>query len=133
MKNVWRKIGLVEAQFENSNDKFILPIALKLRERWLESVAPAFDEFDSPLAPLAFGQEGRRGKRYYLNGTVDVLIYLVEERGKRSIRTAICKLTFEQCKLIEETARQAWTEGEPPRRVEKLLESLDLTVISSPP
>jgi len=41
-----------------------------------------------------------------------------------------CKLTAEQCKLIREAAHQAWVvEKMPPRYVEKLLESLDLTVI----
>ncbi len=124
------EIELISAEFENSKNKFVQPIALKLGERWLEAVQPAFDEFDSPLAPL-LGQTERRGRSYYLDGSVDVLLYLVEEGGKRSVRVTMCKLAPRQCNLIEEAARQAWVaEGMHMRRVEKLLESLDLAVIA---
>jgi hypothetical protein len=122
---MWKKLKLVSAEFENSKSRFVLPIALKLRERWLEVVAPAFDEFE----PLPFGQERRRGKLYYLDSSVDVLLHLVEEEGRRSVRV-MCRLTPMQCKVIEEAARHAWIEGASPRYVEKLLESLDLTVIT---
>ncbi len=124
----WMEIELISAEFENSKNKFVQPIALKLGERWLEAVQPAFDEFDSPLAPL-LGQTERRGRSYYLD--VDVLLYLVEERGRRSVRISMCKLAPRQCRIIEEAARRAWVaEGAHPRFVEKLLESLDLTVIT---
>ncbi len=129
-KDAGMKIKLISAEFENSKNKFVQPIALKLGERWLEVVQPAFDEFDSPLAPL-LGQTERRGRLYYLEGTVDVLLHLTEEKGKRSVRVSMCKLAPRQCRIIEEAARRAWVaEGAHPRFVEKLLESLDLTVIT---
>jgi len=128
-KDTWKKIKLIEAEFRHAENSFMAPIALKLRGRWLEAVEPAFNEFDSPLAPL-LGQT-ERGRLYYLDGDVDVLLYLVEERGMRNVNITICKLAPEQCKLIRESAHQAWiVEKLPPRYVEKLLESLDLTVIS---
>jgi hypothetical protein len=130
-KDAGKKIGLISAEFENSKNKFVQPIALKLGERWLEAVQPAFDEFDSPLAP-PLGQTECRGRLYYLDGSVDVLLYLVEEGGRRSVRVSMCKLTPRQCRIIEEAARRAWVEGAHPRYVEKLLESLDLTVITQP-
>jgi len=130
-KDLWKEMELITAEFENSENKFVLPIAVKLRGRWLEAVGPAFDEFESPLEQLLFDRRGSRGKLYYLDIDVDVLIYLTEEGSRRSVRISMCKLTPAQCKLIEEAVRQVWVqEGASPRQVEKLLESLDLTITS---
>jgi hypothetical protein len=127
-KDTWKKIELIETEFRHAENSFMAPIALKLRGRWLEVVEPVLSESDSPLAPL-LGQT-ERGKLYYLGGDMDVLLYLVEERGMRNVNMTTCKLTAEQCKLIREAAHQAWVvEKMPLRYVEKLLESLDLTVI----
>ena len=130
-KDAWKEIKLIAAEFSDTEGKFVWPVALKLRGRWLKAVEPAFDEFESPLEQLLFGQEGRRGRQYYLDSDVDVLIYLTEEGGRRGVRVYMCKLMPAQCRLIEEAVHQAWVQEEaPPRQVEKLLESLDLTVIS---
>jgi len=130
-KDVWKKIELIAAEFENTEDRYVLPIALRL-ERWREAawltvVRPAFDEFESPLEHLLTGRKGPRGKLYYFDCEVDVLIYLTEEGGRRDVRISRCRLAVELCKRIEETARKAWTqEGALPRHVEKSLEALNL-------
>ena len=122
-----KKIELIAAEFENG-DRYVLPIALKLERwrnmAWLTVVRPVFDEFE--LEHLLTGWKGPRGKLYYLDDEVDVLIYLTEEGGRRDARISRCKLTAELCRRIEETARKAWREGALPRHVEKSLEALNL-------
>jgi len=129
-KDVWKKIELIAAEFENTEDRYVLPIALKL-ERWHDAVwltviRPVFDEFESSLERLLTGWKGPRGKLYYLDDEVDVLIYLAEEGGRRDVRISRCRLAAVPCRRIEETARKAWTQGALPRHVEKSLEALNL-------
>ena len=127
-KDKWKKIELIAAEFENTEDRYVLPIALKL-ERWREAVwltvvRPAFDEFESPLETR---WKGPRGKVYYLDDEVDVLIHLIEEGGKRDVRISTCRLVAKLCRQIEEAARKAWIqEGASPHHVEKSLETLNL-------
>jgi hypothetical protein len=134
-KDIRKKIGLIAAEFENTDDRYVLPIALKLERwrevAWLTVVRPVFDEFESSLEQWLAGWKGPRGKLYYFDSEVDVLLYLTEEGGRRDVRISRCRLTPAQCKLIEGVSRQVWTqEGSLPRQVEKLLESLDLTTTS---
>ena len=127
-KDKWKKIELIAAEFENTEDRYVLPIALKLEMwrnvAWLTVVRPAFDEFE--LEHLLTGRKGPRGKLYYLDDEVDVLIYLTEEGGKRDVRISRCRLATELCRRIEETARKVWTQGALPRHVGKTLEALNL-------
>ena len=126
-KDVWKKIELIAAEFENG-DRYVLPIAMKLERwrdaAWLTVIRPVFDEFE--LEHLLTGQKGPRGKLYYLNDEVDVLIYLTEEGGRRDVRISRCRLTAVLCRRIEEVARKAWSQGALPRHVEKSLEALNL-------
>ena len=129
-KDMWKKIELIAAEFENTEGRYVLPIALRL-ERWREAawltvIRPVFDEFESPLEHLLTGWRGSRGKLYYFDDETDVLIYLIEEGGRRDVRISRCRLTAELCRRIEETARKAWTQGALPRHVEKSLEALNL-------
>ena len=127
-KDMWKKIELIAAEFENTEDRYVLPIALKLERghdmAWLTVIRPVFDEFESSLEHLLTGR--KRGKLYYLDDEVDVLIYLTEEGGRRDVRISRCRLAAVPCRRIEETARKAWTQGALPRHVEKSLEALNL-------
>jgi len=130
-EDIWKKIELISAEFENTEDRYVLPIALKLerwrRATWLTVVRPVFDEFDSPLGQLAAGWKGPRGKLYYFDSEVDVLLYLIEEGGRRDVRISRCRLTDKLCRRIEETACKAWTQEGVPRHVTKTLEALSLS------
>ena len=61
-KDVWKKIKLVAAEFENTGGRYVLPIALKLERwhdtAWLTVIRPVFDEFESPLKYLLTGRKG---------------------------------------------------------------------------
>jgi len=130
-KDAGKNIKLIAAEFSDTEGKFVWPVALKLKGRWLEVVEPAFDEFESPLEQLLTGRKSRRGRLYYLDSDVDVLVYLTEEEGRRGVRVYMCRLADELCRRIEEVARKAWTQEGEPRHVMKTLEALSLSSVTN--